>query len=72
MRKDGPTVITELPKAWWKGDERVEEFMPAVRQAIERHVKWPSPEFTDIYNRAYEAVYHAIEKYADKPGGKKE
>jgi len=34
--------------------------MPPVRDAITRYIKWPSPEFTDIYNRAYEAVYNAI------------
>lgn len=53
------------PKTWWEGDERVEEFMPRVAEAIRRHHKSPSDEFTDIYNRAYEAVYAAIKKYAD-------
>jgi len=40
--------------------------MSPVGEAIKRHLKWPSDEFTDIYNRAYEAVYNAIKKYEKK------
>lgn len=47
-------------KSWWEGDPRVEKYMLPVRDAIERHVPWASDAFTDIYNRAYEAVYNAI------------
>ena len=61
-----PTVITNPPKTWWAGDERVEKYMPPVIKAIKRHIKWPSAEFTDIYNRAYEAVYQAIKEYEGK------
>lgn len=53
--------IVDPPKSWWPGDDRVEKFMPPVAAAIKRHVKWPSDEYTDIYNRAYEAVYAAIQ-----------
>lgn len=54
----------KIVKPWWPGDERVEEFMGPVDAAIRRHI----PEgCTDIYNRAYEAVYYAIKKY-DKEG----
>jgi len=60
MRK--PTVIKDPPKSWWQGDSRVEKFMPPVAEAIRRHHVWPSPEFTDIYNKAYEAVYNAIKE----------
>lgn len=59
-----PTLIINPPKAWWPGDNRVEEFMNPVSEAIKRYIKWPSPEYTDIYNRAYEAVYESIKKYA--------
>lgn len=60
----GDTVNIEYPiKSWWPGDERVEEFMQPVSDAIQRHIPWPSQEYTDIYNRAYEAVYNAIQKY---------
>ena len=52
------------PKPWWPGDSRVEEFMPRVREALIR-VGLKDKELTDAYNRAYEAVYHAIKKYAD-------
>ena len=45
------------------GDNRVEEFMPKVAETIKKYHKYPSPAFTDIYNRAYEAVYAAIAKY---------
>lgn len=47
-------------KPWWAGDPRVEEFMQPVREAIDRNM--PNG-CTDIYNRAYEAVYNAIKKY---------
>lgn len=57
-------IITPL-KSWWSGDSRVEEFMPEVSKAIKRHHDWPSSEYTDIYNRAYEAVYEAIVKYTN-------
>ena len=66
--KRKPIIISSPAKRWWKGDDRVEEFMPPIREAIGRHLKWPSDEFTDIYNRAYEAVYYAILKYTkEKP-----
>ncbi len=56
-----PTIINaNPPKSWWSGDARVEKYMPPVVEAIKRNIKWPSKEFTDIYNRAYEAVYLAI------------
>jgi hypothetical protein len=57
--------ITRVPNSWWAGDPRVKKFMPPIREAIARHLPWPSAEFTDIYNRAYEAVYHVIAEYAD-------
>ena len=69
MRKKGKariTKITDPPKSWWAGDPRVEKFMLPVAAAIKRHIKWPSAEFSDIYNRAYEAVYNAIKEYADE------
>lgn len=59
--------ITNPPKSWWAGDPRVEPYMGPVREAIMRHIKWPSDEYTDIYNRAYEAVYKAIVEYANEP-----
>ena len=55
-----PTIIKNPPKSWWAGDDRVEKYMPPVAEAIKKYVKWPSPAFTDVYNRAYEAVYKAI------------
>ena len=55
-------------KFWWCGDIRVEEFMPGVREAIERNIPGGN---TDIYNRAYEAVYSAIIKYDRKIIGQK-
>lgn len=63
MAKKPPIVkINNPPKSWWAGDPRVEKYMPPVAEAIKRHVKHPSPEFTDIYNRAYEAVYQSIKE----------
>lgn len=60
-----PFIIKDPPKSWWSGDPRVEPFMPPIMEAIQRHLPWPSREFTDIYNRAYEAVYAAIRRYGD-------
>ena len=57
------TRISKPIKRWWIGDDRVEEFMAPVAEAIKHHMKWPSDEFTEIYNRAYEAVCNAIRKY---------
>lgn len=50
-------------KSWWSGDSRVEKFMGPVSDAIDRHVPKGDAR-TDIYNRAYEAVYAAIYDYA--------
>ena len=46
-------------KSWWADDNRVEKYMIPVREAILRHIP-RGQQFTDIYNRAYEAVYAAI------------
>ena len=53
------TYITNPAKPWWPGDVRVEKFMEPVSAAISRHLP-RGREWTDIYNRAYEAVYAAI------------
>ena len=64
MKKKKAVIIKNPPKSWWAGDNRVEKFMPPVAMAIKKHIKWPSEEFTDIYNRAYDAVYSAIKEYS--------
>ena len=52
--------MSESPcKLWWQGDKRVEPFMGPVAEAIDRHLESGRAR-TDIYNRAYEAVYKAI------------
>lgn len=56
-----------LNKSWWEGDPRVESLMGPVREAIGRYLPWPSPQYTDIYNRAYEAVYKAIIQFDKNP-----
>jgi len=38
----------------------VGRYMGPVSDAIKRHIEWPSDAYTDIYNRAYEAVYKAL------------
>ena len=65
-KKRKPTIIKNPPKSWWAGDERVDKYMLPVADAIIKYHKWPSPEFTDIYNRAYEAVYLAIKDMKEK------
>ena len=60
-------ISDNAPKAWWKGDSRVEQFMPRIEKAIKRHIPDSDKEaFIDIYNRAYEAIYEAIIKYSTK------
>ena len=48
---------------WWEGDPRVQPYMGDVAKAIERHIPGGC---TDIYNRAYEAVYNALCDHATK------
>lgn len=68
MSNDKVIQVTPL-KSWWKGDTRVEPYMSKVNEAIERSgKKLTQDERTDIYNRAYEAVYKAI-KDRDKIAG---
>lgn len=52
-------MMHNIPKAWWAGDSRVEKYMLPVMDAISRHLP-TGQQATDIYNRAYEAVYKAI------------
>lgn len=59
------TRISKPIKRWWSGDSRVEEFMPPIAEAIKKYHEWPSDEFTDIYNKSYEAVCAAIKKYGN-------
>ena len=46
-------------KSWWAGDPRVEPYMIKVGQALDRSGLTGDAR-TDVYNRAYEAVYQAI------------
>lgn len=52
-------VRDDSPRPWWPGDPRVEPYMPKVKQALDRQ-GITGQAATDIYNRAYEAVYKAI------------
>ena len=54
--------IKTPPKSWWSGDHRVEPFMSGIRDALDRS-GLEGQKRTDVYNRAYEAVYAAIKKY---------
>lgn len=53
-----------------EGNPDIEKFMKPVEEAIRRHIKWPSEEFTDIYNKTYEAIGNAIAQRT--PGEPKE
>jgi len=52
-------------KSWWSGDKRVEPYMSKIQQALDRS-KLKGGEQTDIYNRCYEAIHSAIERYCKK------
>jgi len=43
-----------------EGNRRVEKYMEPVGDAIKKHIKRDSREATDIYNRAYEAVWMIV------------
>lgn len=51
--------ITNPCKAWWPGDKRVERYIIGVIDVLKKH-NVSQPARTEIYNRAYEAVYSAI------------
>ena len=54
-------------RSWWAGDSRVSEFIEPLNSALDRSGKnLTRDERTDIYNRAYEAIYKAILKYDKK------
>jgi hypothetical protein len=55
----------DMIKSWWCGDPRVEPYMHKVKERIDKHVLDKDAR-TDIYNRAYEAVYAAIQDYDKK------
>lgn len=55
--------IKDPIKSWWSGDSRVEPYMPEINQALDRN-KITGDARTDIYNRAYEAVYAAIKDFS--------
>jgi len=48
----------------------IDKWMKPVGDAIKRHHAWPSDEFTDIYNRAYEAIVKAIKEVEHQKGVK--
>ena len=50
------------------GDSRVEDYMKPISAAISRHIAENTAAWTDIYNRAYEAVQQAIKDHS-KLGG---
>ena len=66
-------------KMWWNGDSRVEPYMIEIKKELDKQgIKGQAS--TQIYNRAYEAVYKAITDFDDvktkidnalKLGGKK-
>ena len=62
MSQDKTKQIVGIPM-WWEGDPRVQPYMGDVAKAIERHIPGGC---TDIYNRAYEAVYNALCDHATK------
>lgn len=51
-----------------EGNQKVEPYMDKISEAIKRHLPWPSNAYTDIYNRAYEAVGKAIRDYSQPEG----
>ena len=51
-------------KMWWNGDSRVEPYMIEIKKELDKQgIKGQAN--TQIYNRAYEAVYKAITDFDD-------
>lgn len=53
------SIIKEPNKQWWVGDERVDKQMRPVAEALDKHLE-KGDAWTEIYNRAYEAVYKVL------------
>lgn len=51
--------IKDPIKTWWSGDSRVEPYMHELAKVLDEE-NIVGPTRTNIYNRAYEAVYKAI------------
>ena len=64
---DNPVVVLKDNglKSWWCGDIRVEKYMPEIDRALDRS-GLKGQQRTDVYNRAYEAIYKAICDYDNK------
>lgn len=60
-------IVSQPIKSWWAGDSRVEPYMAKVSEALERR-NITGEARTDIYNRAYEAVYQAIKDMEPQQG----
>lgn len=43
-----------------EGNVVIDRLMFPVAKAIERYIKYPSEAYTDIYNRAYEAIQNSM------------
>ena len=65
MKKRKPIVVKPF-KMWNPGDSRVEPYMGDVAHTISKYFKGGTNEWTDIYNRAYEAVWNVIRDYDKK------
>ena len=63
--------IANLDKSWWAGDPRIEPYMIKVSEALTRRGVEGDAR-TDIYNRAYEAIYYAIKDYGKELAKEKE
>lgn len=44
----------------WNGNQNIEKYMQPISDALSRHLE-DGNAYTDIYNRAYEAIFKAIE-----------
>jgi hypothetical protein len=44
-----------------EGNKIIDDLMAPVADAIMRHVDYPSKAFTDIYNRAYAAIFYSMD-----------
>jgi len=59
MKTKVHVIGQDAMKSWWAGDARVDPYMTNIRIALDRS-GLTGDKRTDVYNRAYEAIYQAI------------
>lgn len=60
------TEIKNPIKSWWTEAKKVEKFIQPIREILMKYHKWPSDEFTIIYNVVYKVIHKMIIDFEKK------